>query len=212
MKNIYDISVELSTRSVIWPGDPMIQLDRVMEMRKGARYNLTHLKMSLHNGSHIDAPLHLIRDGKSIDKIPLNILIGSCYVLEIEEKVDQIDASVLENMKIPKNVTRLLLKSRNSHYWKEKDHKFHEDYCGVTTDGARFLVKRGIQLVGIDYLSISPLVEVDPPHIELLSNDVVILETIDLSGVDPGWYDLFCLPLKIIDVEGAPVRAILIKY
>lgn len=211
MKNIYDISVEISDRLVLWPGDPAIRCDRVVDMMKGEEYNLTHLSMSLHNGSHIDAPLHYVKDGKGIESISLSTLIGPCYVLEIEEKVDLINASVLRNATIPEHTTRLLLKTRNSNYWKEKGHKFHNGYCGVTTDGARFLVEMGLKLVGIDYLSISPLSDLDKPHIELLNNDVVILETINLYGIHPGWYDLICLPLKLIGVEGAPVRAILIN-
>jgi len=211
MKNIYDISVEISTQSIVWPGDPKIHLDRVSDMNKGAEYNLTYLEMSLHTGSHIDAPLHYYREGKSTDQIPLDALIGPCFVLEIESSVDLVNASLLANLKVPDNLTRLLLKTRNSTFWKETSQEFHQEYCGVTNDGAKFLIERGIQLVGIDYLSISPLIDLDAPHLELLKNNVVVLETINLSGIEPGWYELFCLPLRITGVEGVPVRAILIK-
>ena len=211
MKNIHDISVEISTQSLVWPGDPKIQLDRVLDMNKKAEYNLTYLKMSLHTGSHIDAPMHYYREGKSTDQIPLDILVGPCYVLEIESSVDLVNANLLSNLKIPDNLTRLLLKTRNSMYWEEKSQRFHPEYCGVTNDGAKFFIERGFQLVGIDYLSISPLIDLDAPHLELLKNNVVVLETINLYGIEPGWYELFCLPLKINGVEGAPVRAILIK-
>lgn len=209
MKNIHDISVDISTQSVIWPGDPAIHLDRVEDMMKGKKYNLTHLSMSLHNGSHIDAPLHFVRDGKSIEMIPLDTLIGPCYVLEIGDNVDLINASVLKSVSIPEHTTRLLLKTKNSNYWKERGDKFHKEYCGITTDGAKFLVGMGLKLIGIDYLSISPFSDLDNPHIELLNHDIVILETINLDGIHSGWYDLVCLPLKLVGVEGAPVRAIL---
>jgi len=211
MKKMIDISVEISPSLVVWPGDPKPRITKVSEMSKGSRYNLMKLSMSLHNGSHIDAPFHYLEEGNDVGQIPLDVLVGECYVLEVPPKIEIIDKAVLEQAEIPDKVERLLLKTKNSIFWEEKQQKFHKNYCGLTKDGAQFLLKLKCKLVGIDYLSISSLVDLDGPHIALLREKVVILESINLSKIRQGWYSMYCLPLKIKDVEAAPVRVILIR-
>jgi arylformamidase len=210
-RRIYDISVEISPRMVVWCDDPSVKLDQVLNIHKGDEINLTRLEMSLHNGTHIDAPRHYLENGLTVDSFSLDTLIGAAQVIQIENSIMMISEEILKKSNIMPGIQRLLIKTGNSRFWSEKRDQFHEDYCGVTTGGSKYLVEQGIRLVGIDYLSISPMVDLDGPHKELMKNNVIILESLDLSKVEPGFYELYCLPLKIGKVEGAPVRAILIQ-
>jgi arylformamidase len=117
---------------------------------------------------------------------------GRAYVLHLPE-VDVITAEVLEKAQIPPRTRRVLFRTRNSNYWSTKQSAFQEDFVGLSEDGAEYLVRRGVKLVGMDYLSIA-----------------VIVEGLDLSEVSQGRYTLYCLPLKIANSDGAPARAILI--
>ena len=209
MKKIFDISVEISESMLVWDGDPGPKVRQVLAMKNGAAYNLTRLYFGVHTGSHVDAPLHFLEDGKSIDQFPLAAMVGPVQVVEINEHIDLITADVLKNSGIHKETKRLIFKTKNSNYWKGNIRNFQKNYCGVTTDGAQFLATLDLQLVGIDYLSISPLCDLEEPHRILMSKGVIILETVNLSGVKPGWYDLYCLPLKLVGCEGAPARVIL---
>jgi arylformamidase len=211
VKKIIDITIEISGKMLVWEGDPGANIRQVLAMKNGAPYNLTRLNLGVHNGSHVDAPLHFLEDGKSIDQFPLSVMVGPAQVVEIDDHIDLITADVLKTAGIHPETKRLLFKTRNSNYWKKQITIFQKDYCGVTTDGAQFLANLSLQLVGIDYLSISPLSDLEEPHRILMRKDVVILETVNLAGVNPGFYDLYCLPLKLIGCEGAPARVILVS-
>ncbi len=211
MKKILDISIEISPQTVLWENDPRINIESVQKIKEGAEFGVTRLEMGVHNGSHIDAPSHFIEKGKSVDQIPLEVLVGPAQVIEIDDSIHQITAQVLKNAKITISIKKVLLKTRNSKYWHTKSNEFKRDFAGIVSNGAEYLVRSGIELVGIDYLSISPFDDLYEPHRILLRNGVVILEAIDLSAVESGVYDLYCLPLKLKGVEGAPVRAILVQ-
>ena len=118
---------------------------------------------------------------------------------------------VLESLSIPPGTERLLLRTRNSDRWASGEEGFWEDYVGVTDAGARWLIDRGVRLVGIDYLSISTYTDLVPPHQTLLGAGVIIVEGLNLHGIDPGLYRLVCLPIKVMGGDGAPARAILIE-
>ena len=165
--------------------------------------------MSAHSGTHVDAPLHFLEKGASVDRIPLKNLTGRAYLVHLPQ-VDTITAEVLAAANIPTRTRRVLFKTRNSQHWSKKSNEFQTDYVGLSEDGARFLIKKGVKLVGIDYLSIAPYDDVDPTHKTLLKAGVVVLEGLDLSKVSQGRYMLYCLPLKLGGAEGAPARAILI--
>jgi arylformamidase len=124
--------------------------------------------------------------------------------------VDTITASVLERSQIPPRTRRVLFKTRNSTYWKNQENQFQTDFVGLSADGADYLIRRGVKLVGVDYLSVAPFHNSRPTHEILLSAGVVILEGLDLSGVSQGRYTMYCLPLKLAGSDGAPARAILI--
>ena len=209
MKKIFDITVEISESTLVWEGDPGVKVRQVLSINKGAAYNLSRLYLGVHNGSHVDAPLHFLEHGKSIDQFPLSAMVGPVQVVEIDDHIDLITTDVLKTAGIHPETKRLLFKTKNSDYWKRNIRNFQKNYCGVTTDGAQFLATLNLKLVGIDYLSISPLSDLEEPHRILMRKDVIILETVNLSGMKPGFYDLFCLPLKLVGCEGAPARVIL---
>ncbi len=207
----YDISLTISPNLPIWPDDTPISIERTEKIEQGSDANVTRLEMSAHVGTHVDAPYHFLGgEAATVEQLPLNILHGRAYVLQIEDEVDLITESVLKNASIPLRIRRLLLKTRNSLYWASGETKFQEEFVALSEDGAQYLVDRGIRLIGVDYLSVAPFNDTGPTHKVLLSAGVVILEGLNLSFVSPGRYTLYCLPIKIKGADGAPARAILI--
>jgi arylformamidase len=207
--HIYDISLTLTSDLPVWPGDPRVSVERVLEIGPDSSANVSRLAMSAHSGTHVDAPLHFLEKGTSVDRIPLKNLTGRAYLVHLPH-ANIITAEVLAAANIPTRTRRVLFKTRNSQYWSKKSNEFQTDFVGLSEDGARFLIKKGIKLVGIDYLSIAPYADGDPTHKTLLMAGVVVLEGLDLSKVSQGRYMLYCLPLKLGGADGAPARAILV--
>jgi arylformamidase len=205
----YDITLTISPDLPTWPGDPGVELERVEKIEDGSNANVSRVDMGVHTGTHVDAPFHFLQDGITVDQIDLSLLTGRAYVLHLPE-VDVITAPVLENAQIPPRTRRVLFKTRNSESWAKKDLVFNTDFVGLSEDGAEYLVRRGVKLVGMDYLSVAPYKKSRPTHEKLLEAGVVIVEGLDLSEVSQGRYTLYCLPLKIANSDGAPARAILI--
>jgi arylformamidase len=205
----YDISVTISPDLPTWPGDPGVDVRRVEKIEDGSNANVSRMDMGVHTGTHVDAPFHFLEEGVTIEQLNLSLLTGRAYVLHLPE-VDVITAEVLEKAQIPPRTRRVLFRTRNSNYWSTKQSAFQEDFVGLSVDGAEYLVRRGVKLVGMDYLSIAPFKESRPTHEKLLEAGVVIVEGLDLSEVSQGRYTLYCLPLKIANSDGAPARAILI--
>ena len=206
---LIDISVPLHEGLPVWPDGNKYSTKLTASIPAGDICNVTQIELGAHMGTHIDAPLHFIDGAATTDTIPLEQMNGPCYAVELPN-LEKITASDLQKAAIPSGVTRLLLKTDNSNLWKNLSHPFYKDFCALSADAATYLVDLGISLVGIDYLSISAFH--DPPevvHQILLSKDIVILETINLLNVSPGFYELICLPLKIQGVEGNPTRAVL---
>jgi arylformamidase len=205
----YDISVPISPGMVVWPGDPAVSMQRVSKIEAGDNANVTHVALSAHTGTHVDAPYHFLQDGDTLEKIPLNLMLGRAYVLHLPE-VDLITAEVLALADIPPRTRRVLFKTRNSEIWARGETEFQTDFVALSADGAQYLVDRGVKLVGIDYLSIAPYKESRPVHEILLQAGVLILEGVNLSEVSQGRYTLYCLPLNLQGVDGAPARAVLV--
>jgi arylformamidase len=205
----YDISLTISPSLPIWPGETGVTIERIQKIEEGANANVSRLEMGVHTGTHVDAPYHFLQDGKSVERLNLRALTGRAYVLHLPN-VDLITAAVLEKADIPPRTRRLLFKTRNSEYWAHQENTFRTDFVGLSADGAELLVKRGVKLVGIDYLSIAPYKQGRPTHEMLLKAGLVIIEGLDLSEISQGRYTLFCLPLKLAGADGAPARAILI--
>lgn len=206
---IYDITVPISTELPVYPGDPPIELERVMSLEKGDIANVTRLCCSTHIGTHVDPPSHFLPDGIPLDQLSLDTLIGPARVVDVGD-VPSIDAAVLERCDLD-GATRILFKTRNSEFW-PKDKIFREDFAYIEPDAAEVLVQRGVQLVGIDYLSVEKFNFDEPKtHLILLGAGVVVVEGLALHEVPPGDYELFCLPLKIKEGDGAPARVVLRK-
>jgi arylformamidase len=155
----------------------------------------------------VDAPRHMIPDGAGVDALPLDVLMGRAIVVAFEDDVMAVTEAYLRNQPLAGH-ERVLLKTRNSHFIREPD--FHRDYTYLAPDGAEYLVSLGVRLVGIDYLSIEQFHSGHHrTHTTLLSRGVVIVEGLDLSQPPAGIYDLYCLPLLLPGVDGAPARAVL---
>ena len=204
---IYDVSVSISNDLPVYPGDPEIKITRTHSLEKGDIARVSHLSFNTHIGTHIDPPYHFVMDGKTLDHVPLDLLIGPARVIDVGD-VDSISLAALEGADLD-GVTRVIFKTRNSRFWQESN-EFRKDFVYLEPEGAELLVKRGIKLVGIDYLSIEKF-NFDAPttHWTLLGNNIIIVEGLDLSEVHPGDYELICLPLKIKDGDGGPARVVL---
>ncbi|MBN1454468.1 MAG: cyclase family protein [Anaerolineales bacterium] len=208
---IFDISLTISPDLPVWPDDPSIELELVESMDAGAHANVSRLSAGVHTGTHVDAPHHFLNDGRTIEQLPLDVLTGPCYVTQLPDGVESITAEALKGISLPANITRILFGTSNSRFWSRGEKDFQEDFVAVAEDGARWLVDRGIQLVGVDYLSVAPYGDSVPTHTVLLRAGVLVVEGLDLSAVPRGFYDLYCLPLKLLGSDGAPARAILIQ-
>lgn len=208
---IYDISLAITNQTPVWPGDPQPILERIVKMEDGADCNVSQIKMSVHLGTHVDAPYHFLGgDSPTTDQLPLNGLIGRVYVQKLDDEIDLITAQVLRDAEIPSRTRRLLFKTRNSHLWEQGHPGFVEKFVSISPDGAQYLVDRGIRVVGVDYLSVASFAEPVETHRILLSAGVIIIEGLDLSQVSQGRYSMYCLPLKLVGSDGAPARVILV--
>ncbi len=211
---IYDVSVPISAATPVYPGDPGIEITQSLSLAKGDAANVSKLHFGAHTGTHVDAPAHFIEGASTVQLMDLETLIGPAHLIEIPSDVLVIDDQVVERF-CPTGGERLLFKTRNSAFWQQAQGHFRPDYTYVSPAGAQKLVGLGVQLVGIDYLSIEQFQpEKFLTHEILLRNDVIIIESLDLSKVPPGSYELICLPLKIAagSGDGAPARVVLRSF
>ena len=208
----YDITVPITSDMLIWPGDPKVTLRQVSSISQGASSNISQLRMSVHTGTHIDAPKHFLDDGNTIDRISLKQLIGPVFVMVFEEEISLITKETITKHKdfdILSDIKKVLFKTRNSRLWHSDSKLFRKDFVGLDHSAAQLLADLGMELVGVDYLSIATFNETEEPHKILLEQGVVLLEGIDLTGVPQGSYELYCLPLLLQGCEGSPARVIL---
>jgi len=208
---IWDISLTISPNLPTWPGDPKAVIERVSAITDGANANVSRMDMGVHTGTHVDAPLHFIDGSSAVEAMNLEVLIGPARVVQVADDVNVIDREVLEKLELPAGTTRVLFKTRNSKYWASQVGEFQTDFVGIDESGSKYLVEKGVRLVGVDYLSVAPFKQSRPTHQILLGANMVIVEGLDLSAVQPGEYQLICLPLKIEGSDGAPARAVLMR-
>ena len=203
-----DISVALRNGCVQWPGDTPYQLTRVSDMKRdGTEYNLSSFSMSAHIGTHMDAPLHFLEDAPSMETMPLDATLGPARVIEIQDE-HLIAVKELQPHSIQPG-ERILFKTRNSTVQWKTD-QFLEEYVHIPATTAQYLVDRGVRTVGIDALSVGGYATDGPEcHRILLRGGIWIIEWLDLTNIEPGDYELACLPLKMVGAEGAPARAAL---
>jgi arylformamidase len=200
---LIDISVPIRTTMPIYEGNPGVALERVLSILEGETANVSRLDLGVHTGTHVDAPLHFIEGGPSAEALPLEPLVGPAWVADATAVEGPIDEAALAGCGIPPDAERVLLKTRNGVHWERDD--FTPDFVRLDGAGARWLLEAGVSLVGLDYLSIGD----EDAHRALLGAGVVALEGIDLRSVEPGRYELICLPLKLVGSDGAPARALL---
>jgi arylformamidase len=205
---IVDVSLPLETDIPVWPGSSGFKLTWADRIENGHECNNSRIACDTHTGTHVDAPLHFIKNGRSVDEISPELLIGPCRVVYLPGQT-RIDAQTLASLELAIDTRRLLLKTDNSNLWTAGEKKFQKNYACLTEKGARWLVQRGISLVGIDYLSIGSFSNGVKTHQILLEANVVVLEGLNLFEAEAGEYELICLPLKLIGTEGAPARVVL---
>jgi arylformamidase len=210
---IHDISLTVSPKTVTWDGTEQgFSAHWAAKIgQHNAECNVSVLTAGTHTGTHLDAPLHFVPGGLSVDALDMNTLVGKTEVVEIYG-CSLITAADLERVNFAPKAERVLLKTDNTRFGRLHDDVFHKDYTGLAPSGAEWLVHRGVHLVGIDYLSIGPYGPVNTEtHKILLGAGVVVLESLVLEKIEPGEYTLLALPPKFAGLEGSPCRCLLIE-
>ena len=203
---LYDATLSIHEKMVIFPGDPAFKKEPVSQIQTGDDFNLTRITMGTHLGTHVDPPAHYLEAGATVEQIPLESMVGPGVVADLRGR-SQIDRHDLEKANIGDH-KRVLLKTDNGPRLVETS--FHQDFVHLTEDGARYLVEHKVRLVGIDYLSIEhPENPGSPVHHLLLEAGILVVEGVHLLEIPPGEYEIFCLPLKIKGADGAPARVLL---
>jgi len=202
---ILDISIPIRTRMPIYPANAGVALRRIDAIADGAVANVSAVDLGAHTGTHVDAPNHFLDGAGGVDTVALAPLIGPAVVVDATAVDKTLDAAAVAAAGVPAGAERVLFKTRNSQLWEQDE--FSEDFVSFDASGARALLDAGVRLVGIDYLSIG-----DPgAHRALLGADVAVVEGLDLRAVEPGPYQLVCLPLKLVGSDGGPARAVLLR-
>ena len=206
MSDWIDISVPLRGGMPVWPGDPPVRLSRLASISSGDEFNVTECSFCAHTGTHVDAPLHALADGLSIDQMPLEALMGPCRVVRINHSRVILPDALPEDLVAGE---RLLFQTDNS-FLRVGLNTFSPDFVHLSLAAARLLADANIRAVGIDYLSIAGMdADLAATHRALLGAGVWIIEGLALSRVTPGRYELACLPLRLAGADGAPARAAL---
>jgi arylformamidase len=203
---LIDITVPLDSNLPVYPGNTPFTLEPIKRIARGDSSNVSTLHMSAHAGTHVDAPRHFLDDGGGVDALPIELLCGRARVVEITSRRG-IGPDDLSESDLSEDI-RLLIKTHNSRLWGSAE--FRSDYIGMTEAGARYLVERGVKVLGVDYLSVEEFKTPGAPaHHVLLGGGTIVIEGLNLRDVEPGTYDLFCLPLRIVGADGAPARVVL---
>ena len=200
--NYLDITTPITDHMVHWPDNAPVALRRTRSFDYGDAANVSEISMSVHTGTHVDAPLHFLRDGPDVTTLDLSTLLGTCRVVRIHDP-RFITLAEVEPLN-PQPGERLLFRTTNSDSdWSRQP--FNPDFVRLEAAAARFLQQRGVVCVGVDYLSVGPA----DTHLALLGHGVTVIEGLALGHVEPGSYELICLPLAIVGADGAPCRALL---
>jgi arylformamidase len=213
VRRIHDVSLGIAGDMLVWPGDPAVEVVPRLKISKGDPANVSELRIGTHTGTHVDPPVHFIEGAVGIDQVSLDVLTGEATVADLRGRPGPLGRADLEGLDIRQGTTRLLLKTDNSEQWaRPRPLEFDPDYTCLSVEAAEWLIEHGIELIGVDYLSVEEKgSQGHPVHVKLLSHNVVIVEGLDLSAIEPGDYTLVCLPLKILGGDGGPARALLIE-
>jgi arylformamidase len=208
---IIDITAPVSPESVMWPGDEPPSKEFTSHTDRGDPSTVSRWELSAHTGTHVDARMHFIPGGWTMEALELSRCVGPCRVVDLTHLEGHVGRADLEAAEVA-GTTRLLLKTRNSELGLLGREGFVEDYVAISLEAAVYLVEIGVEMVGVDYLSVEPFEDKEfNTHHTLLGADVVIFEGLMLAAAEQGGYFLACLPLKLVGSDGSPVRAILIR-
>lgn len=225
---IIDITVPISSFTPIFPGDPEPSIERICTLEK-EDCAVSRLSFGSHTGTHVDAPSHILKDGLSVDRLDIESLMGKAVVLDFSRRNEALTSSILDkaynDQKISESASILLLKTKAS-FRTEKNpeisgfqggkpdkEKEFEESAYLNTGAAIWILQQGFKTVGVDSFSVDSFASENlPVHHTLLSNNINIVESLDLSSVEAGMYFFLCLPLKIEGCDGAPARALLFSY
>ena len=204
--NIIDISLPLSADMPVYPGTASTTVERVQSASGGNV--LSNITLTSHAGTHVDAPSHSVAGAPAIDVLPLTTFYGDCRVLDLTSSQPSVSVADLEAHDIQAG-ERILLKTSNS---ARGFATFYDDYIFLSPEAATYLAAKKVALVGIDSLSIKQRGNPDnTAHTALLSENIPILEGLNLREATPGTYTLCAFPLAFVGIDGAPTRAILLK-
>jgi arylformamidase len=202
-----DISVPIYSGMAHWPDNPAVRIERMLDMTRGDAANVSIIEMGAHTGTHMDAPRHFLADGGGIDEMPFEATMGLARVIRIEHRRAILPAE-LEGHNLQAG-ERVLFRTQNSERCWNTD-QFVEDFVYISAAAAQFLVDRQVRTVGVDYLSVGGYVyDGLETHQILLGAGLWVIEGLNMAAVEPGAYELICLPLRIAGADGAPARAIL---
>lgn len=208
MDNWTDVTLPTRTGMPHWPGDPDVAVTRTLDLERGDGCNVSRLELCTHSGTHMDAPRHYISGGKTIDEFPPEIAVGPARVVQVNDPV-AVTMQDCQHAQIRAG-ERILFRTRNSSH--DPNSPFREDFIYIAADAARFLADTGVVLVGIDYMSVGGWAKDGvETHQALLGKGIWVIENLDLSLIEPGHYEMICLPLKIMGGDGAPCRVLLRK-
>jgi arylformamidase len=203
---LIDVTVPLDPNTPTYPGNTVFGLEPIKRLARGDSSNVSTLHLSAHAGTHVDAPRHFFDDGAGVESLALEMLCGRARVVELTTRKG-ITPDDLSGIDLNEDV-RVLFKTLNSRLWASPE--FHPDFVGITEAGARYLVERGVKVLGVDYLSVEPYKTPGAPaHHVLLGAGTIVIEGLNLRDVEPGIYEMFCLPLAVVGADGAPARVVL---
>lgn len=208
---IFDVTVPISDNLPIYEGDPKAKIDICFAIAKGDDANVSEMTFGVHSGTHVDAPNHFIEGTRRVHELELHKLVGRCRVVELGSDVMAVEP---EHLAGHEGAERILFKTRNSAFWNDTDGAFRKDFTYISPAAAEVLANADVKLVGIDYLSVEQFGSKDfLTHLALLSQEIVVLEGLDLRKVSAGDYEIACLPLQYIGGagDGAPARTVLIQ-
>jgi arylformamidase len=203
---LIDVTVPLDASLPTYPGNTPFTLEAIKRIADGGSSNVSTLHLSAHAGTHVDAPRHMFDGGAGAESLSLELLCGRTRVIELATRKG-VTADDLRPFDLHEDV-RLLIKTHNSRLWGAP--VFHDNFVGMTEPAARHLVANGVKVLGVDYLSVEEYKTPGAPaHRALMSGGTVIIEGLNLRDVEPGHYEMFCLPLAVVGSDGAPARVIL---
>ncbi|KTD35040.1 metal-dependent hydrolase [Legionella nautarum] len=206
-KQIYDLTAPITSKTVVYPGDPCFSTEDVLSLESGSQFHLCHMHLGNHTGTHIDYPAHVIQGGKTSTDFPLQALIGSGLIIEVPDKEMSITKTFIKSQDSISQNDFVLFKTANSKISKQA--KFTEKYVYIEPDAAEVLIEKGVKIVGIDYISVDSYeAENLPVHHSLLSRDILIVEGLELKGAPLGRCEIYIMPNNIPDMDGLPVRVI----